>query len=139
MSWATPCPASTHDPTKCQEPCWSRPTSLLPEPLAWLGHRQAGRQLRGDRTHLRPLFQSEIAHDELCAACQRGADLQPCGTCPRAYHLGCLDPPLTTVPEGVWLCPKCQHKVRGRCRQGGEACPQHRVSGCANLCLPGGP
>lgn len=60
------------------------------------------------------LFQSEIAHDEHCAACQRGADLQPCGTCPGAYHLGCLDPPLKTTPKGVWVCPKCQQKVWGR-------------------------
>ncbi|XP_015426226.1 PREDICTED: PHD finger protein 21B [Myotis davidii] len=58
-----------------------------------------------------PCWKSEIAHDEHCAACQRGADLQPCGTCPGAYHLGCLDPPLKTAPKGVWVCPKCQQKA----------------------------
>uniref|UniRef100_A0A5F9CIK0 PHD-type domain-containing protein n=1 Tax=Oryctolagus cuniculus TaxID=9986 RepID=A0A5F9CIK0_RABIT len=62
----------------------------------------------------RPLFQSEITHDERCAACKRGAGLQPCGTCPCAYHLGCLDPPLKTPPKGVWLCPKCQQKALKR-------------------------
>ncbi|XP_058164905.1 PHD finger protein 21B isoform X2 [Dasypus novemcinctus] len=58
-----------------------------------------------------PCWKSEISHDEHCAACKRGADLQPCGTCPGAYHLACLDPPLKTAPKGVWVCPKCQQKA----------------------------
>ncbi|NWV00468.1 PF21B protein, partial [Upupa epops] len=57
------------------------------------------------------LLQSEIHHDEHCGACKRGVNLQPCGTCPRAYHLSCLDPPLKTAPKGVWVCPKRQQKV----------------------------
>lgn len=57
------------------------------------------------------LLQSEITHDEFCAACKRGASLQPCGTCSGAYHLSCLDPPLKTAPKGMWVCPKCQRKV----------------------------
>ncbi|XP_045636054.1 PHD finger protein 21B isoform X1 [Ursus americanus] len=58
-----------------------------------------------------PCWKSEITHDELCATCKRGANLQPCGTCPGAYHLSCLDPPLKTAPKGVWRCPKCQQKA----------------------------
>ncbi|NXY20044.1 PF21B protein, partial [Atrichornis clamosus] len=57
------------------------------------------------------LLQNEIHHDEHCTACKRGVNLQPCGTCPRAYHLNCLDPPLKTSPKGVWVCPKCQQKA----------------------------
>ncbi|XP_030119240.1 PHD finger protein 21B isoform X4 [Taeniopygia guttata] len=56
-------------------------------------------------------WKNEIHHDEHCAACKRGVNLQPCGTCPRAYHLNCLDPPLKTAPKGLWVCPKCQQKV----------------------------
>ncbi|XP_061214953.1 PHD finger protein 21B isoform X3 [Neopsephotus bourkii] len=56
-------------------------------------------------------WKNEIHHDEHCTACKRGVNLQPCGTCPRAYHLNCLDPPLKTAPKGVWVCPKCQQKV----------------------------
>uniref|UniRef100_A0A5F4VWS5 PHD finger protein 21B n=1 Tax=Callithrix jacchus TaxID=9483 RepID=A0A5F4VWS5_CALJA len=52
-----------------------------------------------------------IIHDEHCAACKRGANLQPCGACPGAYHLSCLDPPLKTAPKGVWVCPRCQQKA----------------------------
>uniref|UniRef100_A0A8C6R3S7 PHD finger protein 21B n=1 Tax=Nannospalax galili TaxID=1026970 RepID=A0A8C6R3S7_NANGA len=62
-----------------------------------------------------PLFLTargnEITHDEHCAACKRGANLQPCSTCPGAYHLSCLDPPLKTAPKGLWVCPKCQQKA----------------------------
>ncbi|XP_014111507.1 PREDICTED: PHD finger protein 21B isoform X1 [Pseudopodoces humilis] len=56
-------------------------------------------------------WKNEIHHDEHCTACKRGVNLQPCGTCPRAYHLNCLDPPLKTTPKGLWVCPKCQQKV----------------------------
>ncbi|KAJ7329457.1 hypothetical protein JRQ81_015631 [Phrynocephalus forsythii] len=52
-----------------------------------------------------------VSHEDYCSACKQGANLQPCGTCPRVYHLNCLDPPLKTVPKGVWVCPKCQEKV----------------------------
>uniref|UniRef100_A0A8D0FXK8 PHD finger protein 21B n=1 Tax=Strix occidentalis caurina TaxID=311401 RepID=A0A8D0FXK8_STROC len=58
-----------------------------------------------------PFWKNEIHHDEHCTACKRGVNLQPCGTCPRAYHLNCLDPPLKTAPKGIWVCPKCQQKV----------------------------
>ncbi|XP_029455923.1 PHD finger protein 21B [Rhinatrema bivittatum] len=56
-------------------------------------------------------WKNEITHDEHCAACKRGCHLQPCGTCPRAYHLNCLEPPLKSAPKGAWVCPKCQQKV----------------------------
>uniref|UniRef100_A0A2K6FMN0 PHD finger protein 21B n=1 Tax=Propithecus coquereli TaxID=379532 RepID=A0A2K6FMN0_PROCO len=58
-----------------------------------------------------PCWKNEITHEEHCAACKRGANLQPCGTCPGAYHLSCLDPPLKTAPKGMWVCPKCQQKA----------------------------
>lgn len=73
------------------------------------------------------LFQNEITHDEHCAACKRGANLQPCGTCPGAYHLSCLDPPLKTAPKGVWVCPKCQQKVWEAVSPVGEPLPLHNI------------
>ena len=30
-----------------------------------------------------------------------------CDGCNLEYHTFCLDPPLTTVPEGDWFCPHC--------------------------------
>ena len=35
--------------------------------------------------------------------CGDGGDIG----CDRAYHTGCLFPPLQSVPEGDWLCPEC--------------------------------
>ncbi|XP_042325436.1 PHD finger protein 21B isoform X3 [Sceloporus undulatus] len=58
-----------------------------------------------------PCWKNDVSHEDYCSACKHGANLQPCGTCPRAYHLNCLDPPVKTVPKGVWVCPKCQEKV----------------------------
>nr|XP_004610804.1 unnamed protein product [Sorex araneus] len=63
------------------------------------------------RANEEPCWKSELAHDEHCAVCKRGADLQPCGTCPGSYHLGCLEPPVKTAPKGLWMCPKCQQKA----------------------------
>ncbi|XP_062838026.1 PHD finger protein 21B isoform X2 [Anolis carolinensis] len=58
-----------------------------------------------------PCWKNDVSHEDYCSACKHGANLQPCGTCTRAYHLNCLDPPLKTAPKGVWVCPKCQEKV----------------------------
>ena len=30
--------------------------------------------------------------------------------CDFPYHIECLDPPLTAVPDGEWFCPKCEQK-----------------------------
>lgn len=30
-----------------------------------------------------------------------------CDTCPKAYHLVCLEPELESAPEGKWSCPTC--------------------------------
>ncbi|KAG5447792.1 choline dehydrogenase 5 [Clonorchis sinensis] len=46
-------------------------------------------------------------HQEFCTECHDGGDLICCENCPVSYHLGCLIPPLTNIPEGVWLCPRC--------------------------------
>ncbi|XP_055962982.1 PHD finger protein 21B isoform X2 [Sorex fumeus] len=63
------------------------------------------------RANEEPCWKSELAHDEHCAVCKRGADLQPCSTCPGSYHLSCLEPPVRTGPKGLWKCPKCQQKA----------------------------
>ncbi|XP_077325494.1 PHD finger protein 21B isoform X3 [Lithobates pipiens] len=78
---------------------------------------QSKRHERKRRSTANPAYsgllepEDEIIHDEHCSACKRGNNLQPCGTCPRAYHLDCLDSPVKIAPKGVWMCPKCQQKV----------------------------
>ncbi|KAF3837123.1 hypothetical protein F7725_004587 [Dissostichus mawsoni] len=38
----------------------------------------------------------------------RGGEIILCDTCPRAYHLVCLEPELDKAPEGKWSCPHCE-------------------------------
>jgi chromodomain-helicase-DNA-binding protein 4 len=40
--------------------------------------------------------------------CQQGGEIILCDTCPRAYHLVCLEPELEEAPEGKWSCPHCE-------------------------------
>lgn len=52
--------------------------------------------------------EDESAHQEFCEVCQQGGEIILCDTCPRAYHLCCLDPELDEAPEGRWSCPHCE-------------------------------
>lgn len=49
-----------------------------------------------------------IKHDDHCRVCHKLGDLLCCEACPAVYHLGCLDPPLTEVPNEEWICPVCK-------------------------------
>ena len=51
-------------------------------------------------------YQSE--HQDYCEVCQQGGEIILCDTCPKAYHLVCLDPELEEAPEGKWSCPHCE-------------------------------
>ncbi|CAH0765490.1 unnamed protein product [Bemisia tabaci] len=74
----------------------------------------------------------ETDHQDYCEVCQQGGEIILCDTCPRAYHLVCLDPELEDTPEGKWSCPHCegegaqeqdddQHQEFCRvCKDGGE-------------------
>ncbi|KAK9275707.1 hypothetical protein L1049_022975 [Liquidambar formosana] len=45
-----------------------------------------------------------------CIICDNGGELLCCDTCPRTYHLQCLNPPLECVPPGNWQCANCCEK-----------------------------
>ena len=50
-----------------------------------------------------------ITPDLMCAVCERPDDesnMLVCD-CKRGYHTYCLNPPLDSVPEGDWYCPRC--------------------------------
>ena len=45
-----------------------------------------------------------------CMICDQGAatdDLLFCDACDKGFHMECLDPPLSNLPEGRWICPFC--------------------------------
>ncbi|GMS84761.1 hypothetical protein PENTCL1PPCAC_6936, partial [Pristionchus entomophagus] len=50
----------------------------------------------------------EEDHQDYCEVCQQGGEIILCDTCPRAYHLVCIDPDLEDAPEGIWSCPHCE-------------------------------
>jgi len=50
---------------------------------------------------------------EVCCSCDRGEDMLICGDecgsvgCGAGIHIDCCDPPLESIPEEDWFCPKC--------------------------------
>ena len=51
------------------------------------------------------LTRHEEAND--CTICNDGGKLLICDKCHKAFHLSCLDPPLTEEPDGTWYCEDC--------------------------------
>lgn len=79
--------------------------------LGWrlVGPWEGGRSPHG-RLCPRPVDDGdgyETDHQDYCEVCQQGGEIILCDTCPRAYHLVCLDPELEKAPEGKWSCPHC--------------------------------
>ncbi|KAM9301650.1 PHD finger protein 21A [Gastrophryne carolinensis] len=50
-------------------------------------------------------------HEDFCSICRKSGQLLMCDTCSRVYHLDCLEPPLKSIPKGMWICPKCQDQM----------------------------
>uniref|UniRef100_A0A3Q3F4J0 RING-type domain-containing protein n=1 Tax=Labrus bergylta TaxID=56723 RepID=A0A3Q3F4J0_9LABR len=44
---------------------------------------------------------------ERCGRSDRRHRLLVCTHCDSGYHMDCMTPPLTTGPEGDWICPEC--------------------------------
>ncbi|XP_007480436.2 autoimmune regulator [Monodelphis domestica] len=67
------------------------------------------------------IFSSKIVltqrNDDECAVCRDGGELICCDGCPRAFHLACLEPPLTDIPSGMWRCGCC---IVGKVHQDGH-------------------
>ena len=61
--------------------------------------------------------EDDIEHQDYCEACQQGGEIILCDTCPKAYHLVCLDPELEEAPEGKWSCPTCEAEGPGGAEQ----------------------
>jgi hypothetical protein len=56
--------------------------------------------------------------DVACTACgsrDRADAMLLCDGCEAGLHMDCLDPALTDVPQGDWLCPDCCEQVGVLC------------------------
>ncbi|KAF8781846.1 Bromodomain adjacent to zinc finger domain like protein [Argiope bruennichi] len=45
--------------------------------------------------------------DNVCVICGTKGKLIECETCPKTFHLNCLEPPLAKMPKGKWYCSGC--------------------------------
>ena len=67
-----------------------------------------------DQDNLQDLGPSHHAthdrHDSWCRGCDQGGDLLCCDHCTLVWHLECVYPAISKVPEGKWACPHCAAK-----------------------------
>uniref|UniRef100_A0A674PEZ3 Chromodomain helicase DNA binding protein 4 n=1 Tax=Takifugu rubripes TaxID=31033 RepID=A0A674PEZ3_TAKRU len=77
----------------------------------------------------------ETDHQDYCEVCQQGGEIILCDTCPRAYHMVCLDPDMEKAPEGKWSCPHCDEEDRRD--EGVEEEDDHHIEFC-RVCKDGG-
>ncbi|KAL9180105.1 hypothetical protein ACHAXT_008075 [Thalassiosira profunda] len=43
----------------------------------------------------------------ICSQSDRQSEMLECDNCQQGYHMSCLSPPLTEIPEDDWFCAKC--------------------------------
>jgi hypothetical protein len=61
-----------------------------------------------------PRHPLEVDTPAACVACGKEDEGEEeeqalqCDKCDHPYHLKCLEPPLTDVPDGEWFCPRCE-------------------------------
>ncbi|XP_015925034.1 PHD finger protein 12 [Parasteatoda tepidariorum] len=97
---------STQNPTQYQLPSEFLCTVQLP------GSSKKSKSKDGNRFGRRGTHEldSGIVHipAKLCNLCKkscRKAPLIQCDYCPLLLHIDCVDPPLTSLPTGRWMCP----------------------------------
>lgn len=41
----------------------------------------------------------------ICRGMDDGSNMLECDNCLEGFHMYCLNPPLTTIPDDKWYCP----------------------------------
>ncbi|CAF1303194.1 unnamed protein product [Rotaria magnacalcarata] len=94
-----------------EEPPKKKRVKKLPKPPKRIARLNNRRQLQAAAEEAANLPLDEVGyetnHQDYCEVCQQGGEIILCDTCPKAYHLVCLDPELEQAPEGDWSCPEC--------------------------------
>lgn len=54
-----------------------------------------------------PESEFDYTNCEICNSADREESMLLCDGCDKGYHMECLDPPLTEIPEGSWYCDNC--------------------------------
>lgn len=79
------------------------------KPLELLSNTSSIRRLKNEKSSEHPSSKrkGDDGYYYECEVCDIGGDLLCCDSCPRTYHIECLDPPLKRIPTGKWECPQC--------------------------------
>ena len=59
------------------------------------------------RIKLEPWLCLECKKCLICLQSANADGLLICDACDKGFHMGCMDPPLSSLPEGRWICPVC--------------------------------
>lgn len=51
--------------------------------------------------------EDEFASCLICGNHNKPSETLLCDNCDNPYHMSCLSPPISEVPQGSWYCPKC--------------------------------
>ncbi|KAG9438989.1 hypothetical protein H6P81_019154 [Aristolochia fimbriata] len=84
--------------------------NISPVPLEPLRNSSLAKRRLRSGASMSPSPQKRKGNDGYyyeCVICDLGGNLLCCDSCPRTYHLQCLNPPLKRTPPGRWQCPKC--------------------------------
>lgn len=60
--------------------------------------------------HFRAVWWLDSNASKKCEICGKAEDrpsIMTCDSCEHGYHIHCLDPPLGSIPEYDWHCPRC--------------------------------
>eukprot|EP00899_Mesostigma_viride_P019506 jgi/Mesvir1/27557/Mv07307-RA.2 len=92
-------------PTRTRTPSrYIADTSLVPP---WGGHHHNNHPAAAA---VAAAQMEDAGADQLCEMCGVGGHgnvMLLCDRCDCGYHMYCLAPPVTTIPEGDWFCPRC--------------------------------
>ena len=77
-----------------------------------------------------------IENQDYCEICNQCGELLLCDTCPRAYHLVCMED-VKDVPTGVWSCPHCE-EFGPEAEPEPEAPPEKAEKIVCKVCRTGG-
>ncbi|KAK0182819.1 hypothetical protein PV327_000914 [Microctonus hyperodae] len=54
-------------------------------------------------------YGQKLKNKETCSVCGSSGSLVACDTCPKLFHLDCVEPPLSRAPRGRWSCHYCKN------------------------------
>ena len=60
-----------------------------------------------ERIKAEPWLCLECKRCLICGMSANADDLLICDACDKGFHMDCMEPPLSSLPEGRWICPAC--------------------------------